>query len=386
MKICLRNYPLQRFYYLRQYWWPLPKPPPPKKKREKQDNWEQPRNQPAKESGLKRGPIEEKRIEKRPVPSTPFEIEEELKDAIQQERTVKSQQESWALLLEDIQRIKREMAKLLENPAEITNPILALRKEIDKQVRANKLDVENVKHAAVNLKTIPGDARVKDALYYYVPANEKSILDFFLECTPENIAEITKMNPTEALAVLQRRFIYPSSDSAIGEIPQVLKRVLDNAERKLEDGKKSASAAAAAWEKRHKILSDQLRKLQTNTVTDLVKTLPLLMVILGAFGAIAIILVRFFPPEVQEEWVASGQVIQLLTVVTLLLIILCVALAGIIHENTIGTLLGGIGGYVLSQGIGRAASRAAVRAGSQPPPPSQPPPDSGSSEKTPRQS
>ena len=87
------------------------------------------------------------------------------------------------MLLEDIQRIKREMAKLLENPAEITNPILALRKEIDKQVRANKLDVENVKHAAVNLKTIPGDARVKDALYYYVPANEKSILDFFLECT-----------------------------------------------------------------------------------------------------------------------------------------------------------------------------------------------------------
>jgi len=86
------------------------------------------------------------------------------------------------------------------------------------------------------------------------------------------------------------------------------------------------------------------------------------MGILALFGVAAIFLVRFFPEAVQVEWVVSGQVIQLLTVVTLLLIILCLALTSIIKEETIGTLLGGIGGYVLSQGIGRAAGRAAVRA------------------------
>jgi hypothetical protein len=85
------------------------------------------------------------------------------------------------------------------------------------------------------------------------------------------------------------------------------------------------------------------------------------MAVLALFGAIVILLVRTFGTEIQMEWVASGQVIQLLTVVTLLLIILCLALSNIIKENTVGTLLGGIGGYVLSQGIGRAASRAAVR-------------------------
>jgi len=92
------------------------------------------------------------------------------------------------------------------------------------------------------------------------------------------------------------------------------------------------------------------------------------MAILAAFGVAAILCVRFFPESVQVEWVASGQLIQLLTVVTLLLIILCLALTNIIKEETIGTLLGGIGGYVLSQGIGRAAGRAAARATSQQPP------------------
>jgi hypothetical protein len=109
-------------------------------------------------------------------------------------------------------------------------------------------------------------------------------------------------------------------------------------------------------------LSEQLRKLQSATVTSVVASLPWLMGILALFGVAAIFLVRFFPEAVQVEWVVSGQVIQLLTVVTLLLIILCLALTSIIKEETIGTLLGGIGGYVLSQGIGRAAGRAAARA------------------------
>lgn len=40
---------------------------------------------------------------------------------------------------------------------------------------------------------------------------------------------------------------------------------------------------------------------------------------------------------------------------------MALGLAGLLTENTLGTLLGGIGGYVLSQGIGRSAARAAMK-------------------------
>lgn len=105
----------------------------------------------------------------------------------------------------------------------------------------------------------------------------------------------------------------------------------------------------------------ELEKAQSLNVGDLIQKLPILVGILCGLFVGLILLIRFYPPELQTEWVASGQVIQLLTVVTLLLIILCLAVTHVINENTIGTLLGGIGGYVLSQGIGRAAAREATR-------------------------
>ena len=42
----------------------------------------------------------------------------------------------------------------------------------------------------------------------------------------------------------------------------------------------------------------------------------------------------------------------------LLSVIMALGLASILKENTLGTLLGGIAGYVLSQGVGRAAAQA----------------------------
>lgn len=105
----------------------------------------------------------------------------------------------------------------------------------------------------------------------------------------------------------------------------------------------------------------ELEKAQGKNVSDLIQQLPWLVGILCGLFVGLILIIRFYPPEQQTEWVASGQVIQLLTVVTLLLIILCLAVTHVILENTIGTLLGGIGGYVLSQGIGRAAAREASR-------------------------
>ncbi len=94
---------------------------------------------------------------------------------------------------------------------------------------------------------------------------------------------------------------------------------------------------------------------------DLATSLPLLIGVIGLFSIGAMVVVRCFDPKIQKEWVASGQVIQFVTVMILLTVILALGLVGILKENTLGTLLGGIGGYVLAQGVGRAAARAATR-------------------------
>jgi hypothetical protein len=85
--------------------------------------------------------------------------------------------------------------------------------------------------------------------------------------------------------------------------------------------------------------------------------------------------------EIQMELISSGQLIQFPTVMVLLVVIVVLGLTAVLDDKTLGTLLGGIAGYVLSQGIGRAASREAVRAfstgqqiGQGPRPPAPPPP------------
>ena len=90
--------------------------------------------------------------------------------------------------------------------------------------------------------------------------------------------------------------------------------------------------------------------------------LPLILLILGGACVLAIIGIKLFDEQIQMEWVASGQVIQFVTVMVLLSVIVALGLSDILKETTLGTLLGGIAGYVLAQGVGRAAARDATRA------------------------
>lgn len=89
------------------------------------------------------------------------------------------------------------------------------------------------------------------------------------------------------------------------------------------------------------------------------KNLPMLLIIIGSLSLLAMLLVRLFPETVMKEWVISGQVIQFVTVMILLSAIMALGLSGILKENTLGTLLGGIAGYVLSQGVGKILQNAA---------------------------
>ena len=86
-----------------------------------------------------------------------------------------------------------------------------------------------------------------------------------------------------------------------------------------------------------------------------------MIVVIGVFSIGAILAVKVFSESIQVEWVASGQVIQFVTVMILLSVIMALGLAEILKENTLGTLLGGVAGYVLAQGVGRAAAREVTR-------------------------
>ena len=90
-----------------------------------------------------------------------------------------------------------------------------------------------------------------------------------------------------------------------------------------------------------------------------------LIIVIGLFGVGTMLVPRVFSERVALEWVSSGQVIQFVTVTILLSVILALGLSGVIAEETLGTLLGGIGGYVLSQGVGRAAAHNARAQGEE---------------------
>ena len=84
----------------------------------------------------------------------------------------------------------------------------------------------------------------------------------------------------------------------------------------------------------------------------------IIILVIGLLSVGTILVIKLFTPDLQQQWVASGQVIQFVTVMILLSVIMALGLASILKENTLGTLLGGIAGYVLSQGVGRAAAQA----------------------------
>ena len=95
-------------------------------------------------------------------------------------------------------------------------------------------------------------------------------------------------------------------------------------------------------------LARQRQQKQEETAQFLGKNLWTIILALGSTAIIILGLVRLFPEKTQLELVQSGQVVQFITVLLLLTVIMALGLSGIIKETTLGTLLGGIGGYVLS--------------------------------------
>lgn len=137
---------------------------------------------------------------------------------------------------------------------------------------------------------------------------------------------------------------------------QTLLGFIDDRRKENESNKTQLSALIEALQKRRSALLQHVSAATAQTKVG--DDLWIIIGIIGALSILTIVVVRFFPPDVQAQWVGSGQVIQFVTVMILLTVIMALGLAGILKENTLGTLLGGIGGYVLSQGVGKAAAEA----------------------------
>jgi uncharacterized coiled-coil DUF342 family protein len=150
------------------------------------------------------------------------------------------------------------------------------------------------------------------------------------------------------------------SGSLKNQVDEILKKV----EEQINQKEKESVEVKTIFSSIEKDLNDYRKKLMEaqskfSTKQNLESNLYLMILIIGGLSVLAIGMVRLFPETVMLEWVVSGQVIQFVTIMILLSAIMALGLSGLITENTLGTLLGGVAGYVLSQGIGAARSKAA---------------------------
>jgi hypothetical protein len=189
-------------------------------------------------------------------------------------------------------------------------------------------------------------------------------------------------NPLTKFSERKKQILLLGNNEFCAEL--VKPEVLDALRKEFEEGVTSAAANASdqakwtskvseAWNQRIQKLSEASRP--ALKVTD---NLVWLVLLLGVFGCGFLLLVKAFGDDIQMELITSGQIIQFPTVVILLVVLVILGLSQRISDNTLSALLGGVAGYVLSQGVGRATAREAERrqhASNQPPPqtPTSPP-------------
>lgn len=162
-----------------------------------------------------------------------------------------------------------------------------------------------------------------------------------------------------------------------------LKAKLDERDRGVRARKPQLQKALENGETLRRATADRIEEARVRVETLRVEgekkesafqTLPWIVIEFFGFAVIVMLMVGMFPERVQREWLGSGQAIQLMTVSILVISILGLGLAGILRDNSLGALLGGVAGYVLSQGVGVAAeSRRRQQEGGEPSAPPSPP-------------
>jgi hypothetical protein len=279
------------------------------------------------------------------APSTPADISARLKELADPEKNIPENQ---ILLSDELHRIDDELGR-------------------------NRTTVASYETAQKNLEQLKGEASKLfqdiDALncdQVSVTPAEAAKLDELANSILEIVPSSSELNPWAAIDAQSEQKVPPKAQcqkikDAIGDQTQ-RQNLLSFIDRRIKEYDTTKTQLISLIEALQKRRAALLQHWGANTAqTKVGGDLWLIILAIGALSIGTIIATRLFTPEIQNQWVMSGQIIQFVTVMILLSVIMALGLASILKENTLGTLLGGIAGYVLSQGVGKAAAAAVTQ-------------------------
>lgn len=233
--------------------------------------------------------------------------------------------------------------------------------------RVGKLDCDKIQESKLEMETILSE--------FNILSRDESIIDLF-DQPREWLKVSNKFGKLHQYFSLGNRSVSTQFDEAEckkvktiftnSEIKTDLNNFIENRRKAIEKFSKENSEKLTMLSLVEQEINSYNQKLneawkKANTKMSLQTNLYLMILVIGLLSIGTIGIIRLFPENIMNEWVESGQVIQFVTVMILLSVIMSLGLAGLLSENTLGTLLGGIGGYVLSQGVGRSAARAVIK-------------------------
>jgi hypothetical protein len=251
-------------------------------------------------------------------------------------------QTDWAIA--ELVRVDREMQQIREQLARIQTGA------------ALRAPIEEAGRALAELKASP-------ALACEAPADTRAQFNESLQRTHASLralsSNMTTLWPWEEIA--------PAALLAMCGPPLV--SAIEGMERGLRDlnsqfGETAASrddlqrALGELEERKHEIVTQMSNEVASARVAAI---MPWILVIIFTLGMAMMFGVRLFSPAIQSELVGSGQLVQFVTILILFGALLALGLADKLQEQTLGTLLGGLAGYVLSQGIGQRVRQSTLQ-------------------------
>jgi len=267
----------------------------------------------------------------------------------------------WAIA--ELVRVDREMQQIREQLARIQTGA------------ALRAPIEEAGRGLAELKESPG-------LACAAPAEVRAEFNESLQRTHAGLRALSSTMTT----------LWPWEEIAPGALlalcgPPLL-AALEGMERGLGDLNSQFGASAASRDdldralneleqRKHEIVTQMSNEVASARVAGI---MPWILVIIFSLGMVMMFGIRMFSPTIQAELVSSGQLVQFVTILILFGALLALGLADKLQEQTLAALLGGLAGYVLSQGVGQRVRQStletiketAERLGEPPPAPEEP--------------
>jgi hypothetical protein len=260
------------------------------------------------------------------------------------------------LIYSETQRTQDELAKYQHYLATLERPDDSLKRLQD--IRTDAASV--IKLAKALDCKMPKPGEVESIVAKVVKIRSRLVrIDEFDEDNPWNSIP-TRVAPNEKPEQLCERVKQALAQEAdlIGYFDKPQKTIADR-QQEIANAKQLAIVLVEKLQLRRNALQAKAASLSNQAAVA--KDLWLIISLMCGFSILTIFVIRLFPDLITKEWVESGQVIQFVTVMILLSVIMALGMSNVLKENTLGTLLGGLAGYVLSQGVGRATAQALTR-------------------------